>query len=342
MTSERYGLHAVMFLLASLLLSSCNLFQSGTGTRTFTDQLGRTVKIPEKIHRICALHHFGGKIVYALKKQSLLVDTSIYGKEALALKAIDPAFAAKPSLLQGNSYNVESMINLAPQVAFVYASSNRSEMEVFKNAGIPAIAVKGETFEESFEAIRLISSVLECEGDGEHYIKQCRDLIRMVQTRLETTSGPPVKVLFSGPKSIYSAATGSMLQTQILELSGAVNVANELDGFWADISPEQLALWNPDVIFLGSTLDAYGRDSIFKNPHFQTIKAIQDKKVYTFPSNVGWWDYPAPHCVLGVVWSAKILYPELFGDVDMKEIADQFYEEFTGHTFSALGGRLVQ
>lgn len=337
-------LTAFFILLASLAsaycCSGCDFLKDREQTVTVTDQLGRTVDLPARIEKICALHHFGGKIVYALKQQDRLVDTSIYGKEALALKAIDPEFAAKPAMLEGHSYNVEGLMKLGPQMAFVYASSNQAEMEIFSNAGIPVVAVKGETFEQSFDAIRLMASVLQCETEGDTYITACRDLIAMVRKRIEQQNRPPIRVLFSGPKSIYSAATGSMLQTEILALSGAVNVARDLTGFWADISPEQIAVWDPEVVFLGSSLDSYGRDHIYGNPHFSTVTAIRNRQVYSFPSNVGWWDYPAPHCVLGVVWSAKTLYPDLFSDVDMMTIANRFYERFMGHTFEALGGML--
>ncbi|HQP30862.1 MAG TPA: iron ABC transporter substrate-binding protein, partial [Deltaproteobacteria bacterium] len=70
------------------------------------------------------------------------------------------------------------------------------------------------------------------------------------------------------------------------------------------------------------------------------LKAIQKRRVHVFPSNVGWWDFPAPHCVLGVVWAAKTLYPERFQDVDMRAIADGFYAKYLGYSFTALGGRL--
>ncbi|CCK79092.1 MULTISPECIES: ABC transporter substrate-binding protein [Desulfobacula] len=309
---------------------------------TITDQIGRKVKIPSQIKRMAAFHHFGGKLVYALNQQHLLVEKSIYGREALALNRIDKAFAALPNMAQGHGYNIESLVSLNPDVVFLYASSDQGEIEQFENAGIPVIGVKGETFEESFEAIRLMADVLKCRDQGEVYIQECNRLIELVRVRLEQHGAPPLNVMFSGPKSIYSVATGNMLQNRILELSGARNVAAGLKGFWADVSPEQIAKWNPDVVFLGSSFDAYGKDKIFKNSHFQTVKAIKEKKVFSFPSEIGWWDYPAPHCVLGVVWSAKTLYPELFSDIDMMMVANRFYKKFMGYTFEELGGRLEQ
>ena len=328
-------------LLTLCCMAGCEFFkESQQETITITDQLGRRVKVPKQVKKISALYHFGGKIVYALNQQHLLVGRSIFGREAVSLNRVDKEFAALPDLSRGHSFSIEGLVSLNPEVVFFYATSDKAEMEQLENAGVPVIALKGETFEESFAAIRLISKVLNCREKGEQYIKACRDLLGMVEQRLKDHGSTPLKVMFAGPKSIYSAATGNMLQTRILELSGAVNVADKLKGFWADVSPEQIAMWNPDVVFLGSSLDTYGKDRLFTNPHFQTVKAIKDRKIYSFPSNIGWWDYPAPNCVLGVVWSAKTLYPKIFSDIDMTALANQFYKKFVGYTFEEMGGRL--
>ncbi len=313
-----------------------------TGTIPVTDQLGRTVVVPKKIERIAATHHFGGMIVYALGQQEKLVEQALYGRAAAAMSKIDSAFAARPKLDQGPTMNVEELVALRPQVVFVYASLDESELALIENAGLPVIAVEGETIEKSFEAVERVADILGCPDRGKEYLEDCRKLLRMVKERVKKIPEKErMRVLFVGPKSVYTVATGEMLQTRMLEAAGAFNLATDLRGFWADISPEQLATWNPDVIFVGSSLDtSYGLKEIYQNPQFKTVRAVREKRVHTFPSNIGWWDYPAPHCVLGVTWAAKTLYPERFRDLDMVETADAFYSKYLGHTFTALGGKL--
>lgn len=308
-------------------------------TRLIKDQLGREVTVPAEINRIAALHHFGGKIVYALGQQDKLVEQALYGIEAAAVAAVDKHFAALPHMLEGHEISIEGLVGLRPQVAFVYASFDRSDMRQLEDAGIRVIAVRGETLEESFTAVRLVAMVLGCEDKAESYLQDCRRILDLVKGRI-TDLPERKRVMFAGPKSVYTVATGEMLQTPMLELAGAVNVAAALKGFWADVSPEQVAVWNPDVILLGSTLSTYGLDSVLENPQYATVAAIKTAKVHIFPSNVGWWDYPAPHCVLGVLWTAKTLYPERFTDVDLVQVADEFYTRYLGHSFTALGGRL--
>ncbi|MCP4119165.1 MAG: ABC transporter substrate-binding protein [Desulfobacteraceae bacterium] len=305
------------------------------------DQLGRVVMIPEKVERIAALHHFGGKIIHALGQQDKMVCQGILGREALALEKVDQKFAAIPKQLRSSTINVEGLISLRPQVIFIYASRDEAAIELFENAGISVFAITGETLAESFQAVKILGKVLNCEDAANRYLNECRGLLDMVHDRLGDL--PPeerVRVMFSGPKSVYSVATGHMLQDQMLGHASADNVAAALPGYWATVSPEQISAWNPDVIFLGSSLDLYEEDRIFNNPHFKTVKAIKNKRVYSFPSNIGWWDYPAPNCVLGIVWSAKTLYPDRFRDIDMTALADGFYTRYVGHSFTSMGGKL--
>jgi iron complex transport system substrate-binding protein len=337
-------LTSITWIVILIALGGCGYRASQeTEVVAITDQLGRTVTVPRHMTRISALHHFGGKIVYALRQQSRLVEQSLYGKEAQALAKVDPEFAAMPKTQEqtGHAINYESLIALRPQCAFVYSSFNRSEMRQLEDAGIKVIAVKGETIEESFEAVRLMARVLNCEKNGEDYIADCRRLLSLVQDRIgNLPADRRLRVVFAGPKSIYTIATGEMLQSQMLERAGAVNAGGSLKGFWSDISPEQLAAWNPDVLFIGSSLASYGVQEVLGNSQFKVLKAVQTRKVYVFPSNIGWWDYPAPQCVLGVLWTAKTLYPEQFKDVNVLEIADDHYAKYVGHTFTSMGGRL--
>lgn len=327
----------ISYFMFMLLFAGCNAAGQGEKTVTITDMKGRRVEVPEKVTRIAG----GAGIIYALHQQTKLVERGIYGKDAEALARIDPAFAARPIILEVNQTNIEALAGLRPQVVFAYASFNKAEIGAMESAGLKVVALTGETFAESFAAVELVGKVLQCEAKAKAYLDDCLRLLRLVEDR--TRDIPPakrLKVMFAGPKSVYMVATGEMLQTECLRLAGAENVAAGLKGFWCDVSPEQVALWNPDVIFLGSSKDTYDVDRVLKNSQFKTVKAVQHRRVYAFPSNIGWWDWPAPHCVLGVVWSAKTLYPQRFADVDMVKIADEFYAKYLGHSFTALGGRL--
>ena len=308
-------------------------------TVTFQDQEGRMVRVPRHITRVSG----EGGIVYALGQQDKLVDRGIYyGPEGDAMARVDPQLAAKPNLRQGkNTLNYEALLALRPQIYFANTEFHKADKEQMERAGLEVFAIKCENIDESFEAVRLIGRVLGCEDRAQAYLDDCRRLLTLAEDRTgDIPADKRLKVMFAGPKSVHTVATGEMLQTEIIRRAGGENVAAGLKGFWADVSPEQVALWDPDVIFLGSSWGNFGVEEVCRNSQFQTVTAVKKRRVFTFPSNVGWWDFPPPHCVLGIVWAAKAMYPERFADVDMLRIADDFYAKYRGHTFTALGGRL--
>jgi iron complex transport system substrate-binding protein len=226
-------------------------------------------------------------------------------------------------------------------VVFVKCAFDSGRVEQMENAGIKAVAIRGQNLEESFVAVRLMAKVLGCEERGEEYIRECEKILALVEERIgDIPAEQRPRVMFTGPKGIFSVAGGDMLTASIIERGGGQNVAADIKGYWADISPEQVAAWNPDFIFLGSSLETYKPDEFYNNPHVQAVKAVKEKQVYVFPSNVDWWDYPAPHYVLGILWTAKTLHPDKFADVDMIKVADEFYRKFLGHSFTEMGGKL--
>lgn len=331
----------LLILLAVMMGSGgCDNFLSpGEQLVAFRDQEGHTVHIPRHLERISG----EGGIIYALGQQDKLVDRGIYyGPEGDAMARVDPMLAARPNLREGKRHmNYETLTALRPQVYFANSEFHKENKEQMERAGVTVFAIKCESIDESFKAVRLMGRVLNCDDKARAYLDDCRRLLKIAEDRTrDIPADKRLKVMFAGPKSVYTVATGEMIQTEIIRQAGGRNVAVGLKGFWADVSPEQVAGWDPDVIFLGSSWGTFGVEAVCRNPQFQTITAVKKRRVFAFPSNVGWWDFPPPHCVLGVVWAAKTLYPERFTDVDMLKLADDFYLKYRGHTFTALGGKL--
>jgi len=309
---------------------------------TVTDQLGRQVAIPRTIERVSIQEtHLGFHVAYALGQQDKLVGEVVLGKLGRVLDSVQRKKVMRGDMGRSHTANLEELIALRPQVIFCEVSLDGSSIRQIEAAGLTVVAIKGETMEESYEAVRLMAKVLGCEARGEEYINYCEKLLCLVEDRVrDIPMEKRLKVMISGDQSVFNVASGQMLQTYILKKTSADNVAEKLIGRWPVVSPEQVIRWDPDVILLGSTWGVGRMQEILDNPQLSTLTVVQQKRIYAIPSNIGWWDFPAPHCVLGIVWVAKTLYPERFGDVNMTEVADEYYQKFFGRSFTALGGKL--
>ncbi|MBO3282578.1 ABC transporter substrate-binding protein, partial [Intestinimonas butyriciproducens] len=68
---------------------------------------------------------------------------------------------------------------------------------------------------------------------------------------------------------------------------GGANAVSGLDkkGEFADVSIAQIVGWNPDIIWVPSYAK-YKVEDILNDPAWSSIKAVQDKAVYVFPSSL--------------------------------------------------------
>lgn len=58
------------------------------------------------------------------------------------------------------------------------------------------------------------------------------------------------------------------------------------------------------------------------------LTALKTEEVYACPIGAFWWDTPSPESPLGFLWLARILYPDLMSDIDLKQEDLEFFETF--------------
>ncbi len=342
--TKKIMLCLLVMVLGLMLLTSCN-DKTGSGAEgdVIVDQLGRTVELPETIEKVCATHIYGGKMLFAMGQKEKIAFQMQIGADTEALAKVDDFYGSLPTVLSAPNGidSPEGLIDLGVNVVFTDASKGEEEAEIFQNAGLTAIAVSGETFEEVYETARIMGKVFDCPERSDEVISFIEDLRSMVSSRMTNISEEenPV-VLVCGSGGVYTAATKDMFQHQMVETAGGTNAGAELTGKWANISAEDIILWDPDYIVLGSSFGVDDVKSVLVDPALQTVKAVKNKQVYIFPSTLGWWDFPLPQSVLGIIWTAKTIHPELCEDIDMLEMADSVYEFIYGYTYTELGGVL--
>ena len=108
-------------------------------------------------------------------------------------------------------------------VVFTDAGKGEEEAEMFQNAGIAAIAVSGETFEEVYETARIMGEVFDCPERTQEVINFIENLRNMVSSRVKDIpeEEKPV-VLVCGSGGVYTAATKDMFQHQMVETAGGL------------------------------------------------------------------------------------------------------------------------
>ena len=130
-----------------------------------------------------------------------------------------------------------------------------------------------------------------------------------------------------GPRGMQTGLKGS-INVESIERIGARNVAGERigQGSLVTVSPEQLLMWNPEIVITAEAAFAAiaATDDVWKS-----IKAVRDRHLYVAPEvPFPWLDSPpSVNRLIGLKWLGRVLYPEAFPE-DLRAETRSFYSLF--------------
>ncbi|HEA6370023.1 ABC transporter substrate-binding protein [Escherichia coli] len=335
-----------LFLLLIFLLSLSFTTQA---ERTFTDQIGREVKVPDKVDRIVVLQHQTLNLLVQMNATDKIVGVMSNWKQQLGSNyaRLVPELSNKASLGDLTHVDAEKLVALHPQVVFVTNYAPQEMIDKISSLGIPAVAISLRHDDEGernklnpvmadeeqayvkglYEGIMLIGNIINKPEEAKALIKATENGRRMVSNRLQLLPEEQrVRAYMANPElTTYGSGkyTGLMMKH-----AGAVNVAASTIKGFKQVSIEQVIEWNPQVIFVQNRYPAVVNE-IQSSPQWQVIDAVKNHCVYLMPEYAKAWGYPMPEAMgIGELWMAKKLYPEKFNDVDMHKIVNGWYRTF--------------
>ena len=294
------------------------------------DQTGRTVRIEEPVERLASVYGSGTYYVYALGVQARLVAGWYLGVKGLAqateaMHRLEPRLA---ELLLFGDPNVEELVSRGVDLVMVDGSRHAALADQMGELGVPVLQYRVETPGALLEAMRLTGAALgpDATARAEAFIADYEQVVARVT---EVLAGVPederARVLFLGTDA-SKVASGAMYQSLLIEAAGGVSVTEGLVGYWNEVGLEQILLWNPDVILI----PPYGPlqpDDLLASADWAAIGAVRDGRVHRLPRLIAPMDAPVPESLLGVLWIAETLYPDLV-DLDLAEEAVRFYATY--------------
>lgn len=320
------------------------------------DTADRVVRVKKPLQTVATCSRHFLEIAQSLKIPKDIITGVSQEIKDRGYKALFPSYQDKPLIgCTGNpnaAIDCESIIMLKPDLAILYASFNTSEpaQKNLEAAGINVIRLNlnrpdipnlfqkevtklGYLFNRREEAKELLNFY-------DHYES-------LVQDRLKGISDD------KKPKVYYETFTKPYVtvnQFSRVNQTGGKNIIPSR-GFESTMSvmnvdPEEILTKNPDVIIKiapTTALQGYGadaknttalaalRDEIMKRPELQNVSAVKNGKVYVISGYV-MQSGPFSGCkyFLQDLYQAKWLHPELFQDIDPKEVHEEYLQKFQG------------
>lgn len=298
-----------------------------SGPVTVTDQAGREVTLDAPAEKIVSCYYLVTASLLTLGQKDKIVGIEMKANSRELYKLCAPEFLDLPGVGSGKETNIEAIAALEPDLVLL-PKKQLEAAETLAGLGIPTAVVEPETYEAFNGLIAMLGALCGCEEEAGALTAYYDSVVERVTALTKDVERPAVYL--AGEASYLRTCAGGMYQREMIEMAGGTCVSQDIEGrSWADVSAEQLAAWDPEVIFSVSYAE-YALEDIRKDAALSGLRAVKGDKLYTVPSEIEAWDYPQPSSILGLLWMAHILHPELVSREEYVQEAQDFYQTYFG------------
>jgi iron complex transport system substrate-binding protein len=318
-----------------LSAASAALIAPSARATTVTDATGRALPMPEKVVRVFPAGPPAAILLYTLAPDLLLGWPRANRPEECAYMLPDVCTRPEVGRLtgRGNTASLESVIALKPDLILDVGATSTTFVSlaerVQQQTGIPYALLDGRFYAVA-ATYRKLGELTGKQIEAEKLARYADDTFKTINERIavvKATARPRVYYA-RGPRGLVTGLGGS-INVETIEML-AQNVAGANKGGLANVSIEQVLLWDPDVIV---TIDQDFAANVHRDPAWGSIKAVREGRVHLSPKMpFGWVDFPpSVNRLIGLRWLAKILYPDKFPE-DMRVLTRDFYTRFYHRT----------
>lgn len=310
--------------------------KAAQASRSVTDSAGRRVSLPDQIIRIFAAGGPASVAVYALRPEALVGwPRAIRDEEKpYVLSAVRELPGVGLITGRGDTANLELLLKTKPDLIVDFGATRGTFVSlaesVQERTGIPYVLIDGR-FEATPASLRLLGSMLGAAEQGERLASYAEGLFKRINSALAGVpeSERPRVYLARGPDGLETGLKGS-INSEIIERAGGRNVADggDLRRGIANVSPEQILLWDPDVIVTWDR-NFHARLMLGNDVTWKSVKAVRQGRVHLAPTApFGWIDRPPSlNRLIGLAWLANIFHgPRL--PFDFARDTRAFYKMF--------------
>jgi iron complex transport system substrate-binding protein len=271
--------------------------------REVTDEIGRTILLPQTVHRIVSLAPSITETLYALGLQDLLVGDTDYCD-------FPPDARLKPKVGGPKNPSLEAIAAQHPDLVLVTKNLNRLEtVRSLADLGVPSYATDPHTVADILTSTQRLAELL---GAADTGAAVRRDLERrLADTDQRVASLPQRRVLFVvWPEPLISIGKDTFIADALLH-AGAVSIINSsLD--WPQVSLEDVAHQQPDFLVFAeshSSAAPSDLDALATRPGWRLLDAVKNHR-YALVSDAV--NRPAIRIVSAIEDLARQLHPEAF------------------------------
>ncbi|OPJ55393.1 ABC transporter substrate-binding protein [Alkalithermobacter paradoxus] len=267
---------------------------------TIVDSYEREVILESEPNTIISIAPSITETIFALEAQDKLIgrtDFCDYPENVSNIESIG-------SLTEPN---IEKIVELNPDLVIASTHFKKEVLEKLEEADIKVLVLYGpESFEGVYEVITKLGTVLNKEDKANEVINSMKETVDYVVNKVKDKEKPRVYyVVGFGEYGDYTAGKGTFI-SQIIEMAGGENVANDVEGWQYSI--ERLLEHDPDMLICSEHFDT--KKGIQEANGYKELTAVKEDRLFEIDNNL--LDRQGPRLADGLYKLAKIIHPDLF------------------------------
>ena len=329
----------LLALVMTLSLAACGAQKTLTEdentapeTRVFTDSVGREVTVPAQIDQVAVSGPMAQIVLFALCPDKLVGISNAWDESAA--QYLDTEYYNLPLLGQlyggKGELNLETLLESGAQVVIDVGEAKGGIVEdldaLQEQTTIPFVHISAAlaTMDETYT---MLGDLLGMPDEAKTLADYCRGTYDRALTIADSVEKANL-LYITGDAGLNVIAQGAYHAEVIDLLSNNLAVVDDPSskGTGNEVDMEQILNWNPDVILFAPD-SIY--DTVAEDAAWQGVTAIQNGAYYEVPMGpYNWMGFPpSVQRLLGMLWMAKVLYPEA-ADYDLYTEAAEYFKLF--------------
>ncbi|MFN3477113.1 MAG: ABC transporter substrate-binding protein, partial [Candidatus Methylomirabilales bacterium] len=276
---------------------------AGPFQREVVDEVGRRIKVPERVHRIVSLAPSLTEIVFALGLENELVGVTDF---------CDFPPQAKRKAKVGGMINpsLEAILALRPDLVLATVEGNRAETVLsLERLGLPVFVVKSRGLNGLFSSIQKLGLVTGKDEAAQALVQRLQEKVKEVVRRVESLSRPRVLYLI-WPEPPIVPGKGTLID-DLVQLAGGESISGDSPIPYPQYSLEEIVARAPEVIVIASKHgERDASDLVRRLKRLDSIPAVRHGRIHFFDGDLV--NRPGPRIVEGLLQLARLIHPEAF------------------------------
>ena len=277
---KKWTRHAALLAAALMLWSSAAAAQESI---CFTDDLGRSVTIPQNPQRVAAMIGSFADIWCLAGGADMLAaaadDTFRKFDLPIGEDTINLGATKEPSL--------EKLLYAGTDLVLASCSTaqNVALEPVFAEMGLNAVYFDVDNFEDYLRMLRVCTQLTGCEENYARYGEAVKAQVDAARARADGSRPTVLYIRASGSSCRVKGSEGSVLGEMLADMD-CVNIADSEESLLENLSLEAILMADPDYIFIveqsadPDAAKAVLEKTLFSNPAWQTLTAVREGRYY--------------------------------------------------------------